>query len=304
MDTIASPATDSAESQSIVLDVPRNGTTAKAESSQAASTTVNEPGEVKAPKTETVAETKAARDERIDKYYIEVGRRQALEAEVTRLRAEQTVKPTVTPTVATPNPDAKPTWDAEKYKEGGYDAYVEELADWKLEQKLKARDTKAAETSQQTEAGKVMSTFQSRAKEANLPDFDAITSTAPGFKSESAGILYGTILRSKYGPQITYHLAKNPGEISRIDALPLDEQLMEIGDLAKQFKGTTPTTTTVQSPQLTHGATTAPAPIEPLRTGTTQAKEKSVDKMIDEGDFRGVADKLGIKVQRGRFSRN
>lgn len=304
--------TSTVEPNSAVVDVPRlftapsdgKGTGWKspepkpAEPSQAASVTAGEPkpGEPKVTETE---QDKANRDWRISEYYrlrkvVEEGKQAA---PVQPVKAEE------------PKAPVKPVWDSEAYKDkGGYDTYVEELAEFKADQKLagfKAElQTEKQTVSLNQKAHDTAKAFSENLEKSGIKDFDDVLKSAPvQFTSDKHQVLQA-LLEDERGPQLFYHLAKHPEDVARIDKLPLMAKLRELDKLGEKLVETAKVATpgTVQT-LLPAAATTAPEPIEPLRPKTAQPRPDPVKLAEDGSKFREVMEASGIQVQRSRFSR-
>lgn len=79
------------------------------------------------------------------------------------------------------------------------------------------------------------------------------------------------IAMSDSGPDIAYHLGKNPQEAARISQLPIPAQLMELGIIAAKL---------VQ-PAAPPRVSNAPAPIKPTVSGTTEAPVSGEEESMD-----------------------
>lgn len=303
------------ESNSAVVDVPRLFTAPSdkgkesgwkspdpkpaSEPSQAASVTAGEPkpGEPKATETEL---EKANRDWRISEYYrlrklVEEGKQPA---------------PTQPAKVEEPKVSLKPVWDTETYKDkGGYDTYVEELADWKADQKLagfKAELQAEKQTvSLNQQAHDTAKRFSENLEKSGIKDFDAVLKSAPVVFTTDRPQILQSLLEDDRGPQLFYHLASHPEDVARIDKLPLMAKLRELDKLGEKLVETAKVATpgTVQDP-LPAAATKAPEPIDPLRPKTAESRPDPVKLAQDGGKFREFAAASGIAVQRGRFNRS
>lgn len=107
-------------------------------------------------------------------------------------------------------------------------AYMDGLVD----QRLALREAKQRQQA-------VVADFQRRTAEvrAKIPDFEDVVMSAdiPG---ESA--LGQVLLTSEHGPAIMYQLAKNPGELARISALPPLDAAREVGRLEAKLASVAP----------------------------------------------------------------
>lgn len=143
-----------------------------------------------------------------------------------------------------------------------YEAYLEALADWKAEEKaqrlreeLKAESEK---TRAKTEADRRMEAFRAAESKfrATVTDYDEAIQDAQD--TPMTQVMFDVILESEVGPNLLYHLAKNPDEAERIAHLSPARQAAEIGKLedklAQQLKDP-------QKPK----ASNAPPPVNPVR---------------------------------------
>lgn len=293
MSEVTAPA---AGENSSVVDVERWSSTKQEtpEPSPAESVAANEsepveaavePAKADEPKTEEKKE--AGRDWRIDEYY--------------RLMAERR-QPAV---VEQPKPepvsadDPKPVWDAQKYADkGGYDTFVEELGEWSARKQFRKLEEKRAQQTAQTEAQRLDQSFESRVKASGIQDWAQVVSNTPVKFSPNPEFLTA-LKESEQGPQIAYHLAKNPDEMVRFNALSPRSQLIELGKLEARFAQSTP----IQTQQPT-GISKAPPPVQPLRPRAVAPKNDPAALLSDGSNFREVAQASGWQVQKGRWGRN
>lgn len=96
-----------------------------------------------------------------------------------------------------------------------------------------------------------------------IPDYEAVAESPDVMVSPHMGAI---IVHSELGPQMAYHLGKNPQEAARIAALPLGQQIFEMGRI---------------SAAVTQSASKTKQPPEPITpTGPrAAATKKSVDEM-------------------------
>jgi hypothetical protein len=202
---------------------------------------------------EALAREKARKyaQKRIDRLTWEANeaKRKAEELEA-KLRERQERQPE--PSAARPKP--------EDFQD--YDAYVEALADWKAEEKArKLRDELKAEsekTRAKTEADRRMEAFRAAESKvrATVQDYDEAIQDAQD--TPMTQVMFDVILESEVGPNLLYHLAKNPDEAERIAHLSPARQAAEIGKLedklAQQLKDP-------PKPK----ASNAPPPVNPVR---------------------------------------
>jgi len=178
-----------------------------------------------------------------------------------------------------PNSPEKPT--AEKF--ATYDEYVEALTDWKAAEKvtkaLEARDQSAAQERQQQAEHKQAQTFAERANEfaKTTPDFAEVMSMADSVPASPA--MQQAILKSPQGPQLAYHLAKNPAEAARIAQLEPADAAFELGTLAATLRGASAPAAPAPKPP---AVSKAPAPLSAVNTAATAGAKAPGDMSMPE----------------------
>lgn len=210
---------------------------------------------------------------------------QARMDELTRARREaereaaywkQRAEPAQSPSA----PPAKPT--VEQFKD--YGEFVEALADWKADQKvserLSARDADAAKSADQRVQETRNQTFAERQAtvKTSIPDYDAVVGAADVAISPH---LSEAILDSDKGPELVYHLAKNPAEAARLSALSPMAAARELGRIEA----------TLEKPA--KPVTKAPAPMKPT-AGTGASTTTDPNKMTHE-EYRAYRKTQGAK---------
>lgn len=147
-----------------------------------------------------------------------------------------------------------------------YEAYLDALADWKVEQRLAERDQKSKEETSKRERverlQKAREGFEDRAekfREAH-DDFDEVAFDDAVPVSEA---MAEAIFDSELGPELLYHLGQNQKEAARISRLSPFAAAREIGKLEVQLKTPAP-----------KRPSNAPEPITPVG-----GKEKVVTDM-------------------------
>lgn len=155
-----------------------------------------------------------------------------------------------------------------------YAEYVEALAEFKADEKiqkvLSERDQSEAKRAKEAVTEARSQTWAERAEvfRAEADDFDDVLSSAnipisPG--------MHEALTESEFGPQIAYHLAKNPAEAKKIAQLSDAAAARAIGRLEVQFEK--PVVKVIEKP-----ATKAPAPIGSLNTAAASGT-KSPENM-------------------------
>lgn len=160
-------------------------------------------------------------------------------------RTEQVQAPT-----EAPNP--------ERFKTA--EEYVEALADWKAEQKIANREV-------EQQRKQLDATYEEReeAVRTKYTDFETVAYN-PDLRitPEMAEV----IKASDLGPDLAYHLGKNPSEADRISRLSPLAQARELGKIEATLVATPPTG---------KKASSAPEPIRPVNARTTTPKYDTTD---------------------------
>lgn len=130
--------------------------------------------------------------------------------------------------------------------------FADKLADWKADQKIAEREA-------QQHQRQVVSSFADREEEARAKyeDYDEVA------KSDDVPItreMAAVILESEIGPEVAYHLGKNPREAARIAQLSPLAQAREIGKIEAALTSATPPVKKTSS---------APEPIRPVGSRST-----------------------------------
>lgn len=158
-------------------------------------------------------------------------------------------------TSAKPADAAKPTPD----QFADHNEYVEQLAEWKADQRIEAalqkRDAEAKQAQQNAERQTKATTFAERqAKFAETtPDYHAVVGSS---ELRLPAHVLDALQEAEAGPALAYHLASNPAEAERIAGLSERAALIELGELKASLG----------KPAL-KSVTKAPAPITPVKSG-------------------------------------
>jgi hypothetical protein len=118
-----------------------------------------------------------------------------------------------------------------------------------------------------------------QASKSTLTDFDDVVG-----KSEIpiAGHVALALMEADKGPELAYHLAQNPDVADRLNGMSEARAAIELGKIE--------TTLGVKAPK---AASKAPAPIEPVRSGSSQAKP--LDKIDDMEEYKAARRKQGAR---------
>lgn len=223
-------------------------------------------GELTSQRDVARAETKVERD-----------KREALERQVNELQAK----------LNPPKDDGKPNQADPKYKDN-WTIYVEDLADWKTKQALAERDQKEVEARNKSEADKVMKHWQERQNsfKAETEDYDeSIASSSVVVSNE----IRDAIIESDLGPQILYHLAKNPDVAEKVTSMSNRGALRELGKLEAKLENASKKDNEPKEESAKAESkrdivpSKAPAPITPLK-GANNPHEVPIDS---GGNFKG-----------------
>jgi hypothetical protein len=161
-------------------------------------------------------------------------------------------------------PDGKPV--PENFE--SHAAYEEALVEWKVEQKLSARDQKAKEAE--------VKTIQQQREETFFKDREEFAKTKDDFEDVMEGIqdiklsltVYESVLDAgKQGPELLYALGKEPELLKRICAMPAIQAAREIGKF--EAKLSSPSLPVAEAK-----TTKAPKPIKPVGTNTADVSTK------------------------------
>lgn len=220
-----------------------------------------------------------------------------LEAKLAAPVAQPATQPaaTVTPAVATSTIDApsrpKPTENDDKYKTGAtYADFVEDLADWKAEQReLKLRRDLDAQSTQRIEADRASRTRMDYvngtvfpAGRAAYPDFDAVLN---GNTTPTPAIVHEAILRMEHPEHVLYTLAKDSAKLDAVIALASDP--LKLGIAIAQCmprESVAPPASTAPVVRTTN----APAPMQPVGAGT-RTTSPTLQELADKGDNEGYS---------------
>lgn len=154
--------------------------------------------------------------------------------------------------------------------------YVEALADWKFEQREKAKQEQEQKTRLLSEQERVIKSHTERVKSfaEKIEDFhEALESvdhihTSPAFEKE--------IIESEHGPALIYELAKNPEELERLQKLSPTAVARELGRMESRILAKASEEKKPEPKKLTK----APKPITPVSSASS-----SVAKPLHEMDY-------------------
>jgi hypothetical protein len=143
-----------------------------------------------------------------------------------------------------------------------YDDFMEAIADWKAETKVRQ-----IQTVQQAQSRKqAISSWHEKAA-AKYDDWREVFTDAVDISQTMGEVM----LDSDHGVDLGYHLAKNPGEARRIFNLPAHRQAYEMGKLEAKL---------INQPPPQKNKTNAPAPTSPV--GGKEVAAKKLEDMSQE----------------------
>lgn len=161
-----------------------------------------------------------------------------------------------------------------------YGDYVEALTDWKADQRDAKRSESEASRSAQRADQLRGQEWQSKvaATSATIPDYADVVG-----KSELpvAGHVAEALMDADRGPELAYHLAQNPETVDRLNDMSPARAAIELGKIEATL-GATPAKAT----------TKAPAPITPVRSGSSTTKDPA---KMDMAEYTAYRAKMGIR---------
>ena len=162
-----------------------------------------------------------------------------------------------------------------------HEEYFEALSDWKVEQKLIARDRQSEETRLRAERDKEVNTFRDRVKDFSetVEDFDEVIQDVDDIPMSIS--VQESILGSDNGPELMYQLAKEPEEYKRICSLSPVNAARAIGRFEAKFQKSEPSK---EKPKLT--TSNAPTPPKTLGSRSSGKSKKTIyDNDISQREF-------------------
>lgn len=157
--------------------------------------------------------------------------------------------------------------------------YTDALSDWKVDQRIAARERKDADARYAAAQEQVTRNWQAQieAGKDDMPDFDAVVGAAEMVFPQ---VVLDAVVDA--GPRVAYHLAKHPDEARRIAAMRTSAGVAAVNKLGEQLAGgdggktPAPAPTPAAAPAAKGEPFKAPEPIEPLKGGaSTVGKDES-----------------------------
>lgn len=155
--------------------------------------------------------------------------------------------------------------------------YTRALVKYEAKQAGEAGRHNAEQSRQQAEANQLIAGFVQRQEEFKkaTPDYEEVLETAD---FEVPHLAQQYLIESETGPQLAYHLAKNPDVAASLRKLSPRRLLAELGKLETKFEKAPE----VKPQASTNGISKAPAPIQPLDAKTTPVNKKPEDMNFRE----------------------
>ena len=168
--------------------------------------------------------------------------------------------------------DGRPTPDDFESPED----FVEALADWKFEQKMKAHDANKSISAQQKELEEKAQRLQKAVEEFSLEhdDFEELIEDINHIPVSAT--IQEALLDSDNGAALMYELAKHPEQYEKINSMPPVKAAIALGRFeAKYLSSSSKEKTKLDVKKKTN----APRPLNPVKSKGSGASTKSPDEM-------------------------
>ena len=197
-------------------------------------------------------------------------------------------QPDVSPNVAPPPSEGRPTQDDFET----YEQFQEALVDWKVNLRLTERDASDRERIERESVNRAREksvaahTARIDAFRQEHDDFDAVVEQGKNLPMTAP--MQDSVMNSNMGPAVMYHLCRFPEECDRIAALPPMVAIREMGKLEARIEA-------AQTGPVSSAAsvTQAPRPIKPVGGGAT-ASTVPLDQM-DYQSYRRARQKGAMR---------
>ena len=169
-----------------------------------------------------------------------------------------------------------------------YETYIEALTDWKTTQKVSEvvhqQRSATAQERQQAEALELAKGWASKQETVrkSITDYDEVMS---GADTVVAPYITDAILTSDRGPEVAYHLAKNPALAEKLNKLSPIAAAREIGRIEAALEKSSP-------------GTSRSAPPPPARTTRSSATISGDPAKMDHEAYRAMRAKQGARWAR------
>jgi hypothetical protein len=163
-----------------------------------------------------------------------------------------------------------------------YEAYLEARADFRIAEEVKKLEVKAADAREREAAATRANDWQSKMEKAaeKFEDFaDVVFADNLPVTQAMLVAMQGT----EIGPEIAYHLGKNPQDAKRISQLPVAAQVREIGKIEARLEAKS--AAPVKQPSK------APAPIETVGGGRSGVNGST--ESMSQAEYEAMRAKQG-----------
>lgn len=153
-----------------------------------------------------------------------------------------------------------------------YDEYIEALTDWKVEQTVSKTSQKAIQQAEQMQRQQSwMEKVETVA--SSIPDYAEVVHSS---EVEIAPHVQDALLDSDKGPELAYHMARNPEFADRLNRMSPTKAALELGRLELSLAAPA------------KPATKAPPPANPIRPSTTLSPDPAKMSMDEYVKWRAA----------------
>jgi phosphoglycolate phosphatase-like HAD superfamily hydrolase len=177
-----------------------------------------------------------------------------------------------------PNPD---DFESHADYEKAQDKYVEDLVDWKADQKLKAKELDAKKEKLKSEEQSLLEAHMGRIAtfKKDHADFEEVIEEAEDVPLSIT--VRDCILNSEDSAALMYELAKDPEELERICELPALQAARAIGRIEARLQKESSAKETPE-PKVTK----APKPLSPIGSGSAKTGKRSIfDEKLSQKEY-------------------
>lgn len=171
--------------------------------------------------------------------------------------------------------------------------YAKALKEWTADNTKREEAKRLQEESvakkQQEKANNWKSRWENAEK--SIPDFKETMAKADGLMISNEA--QQALMDSEVGPEICHYLAKNPGEVEKMNGMTVDKMLKFIGKLEDKVETKQETKQTAPVQQISK----APPPISPIKSGNGA----TVNKLDEKGEFHGTYEEWKALRRSGKI---
>lgn len=241
---------------------------------------------------ERFAKVSAARREAEEKAAKAIEEAKALKEEREQLAKERDeLKAKYEPVKTEQDPEPQPEQfnDVKEYAK----ALKEWTADNTKREEAKRIESETVAKKQQEKANNWKSRWE--AAEKSIPDMKETVAKADGLMISNEA--QQALMDSEVGPEIVYFLAKNPSEVEKMNGMTIDKMLKFIGKLEDKVTPSAQSSNQNQQTAPKVEISKAPAPISPLKGGTSVGS----NKLDENGEFHGTYDEWKALRKSGKI---